>query len=126
MTQEILYRVVSARDWSDAHRTGRIRRCRNDHRAGRIHLTTRAAVEIVAARHFAPEDVPLAVALDARHFADDIEWLAPTDEHPWHYPMLHRPHLRLDWITGIYSLEAHKHAQGRRYVMAREALVWAL
>ncbi|BES72786.1 hypothetical protein RE428_38040 [Marinobacter nanhaiticus D15-8W] len=126
MTQDILYRVVSAREWSDAQRTGRIRRCRNDRRAGRIHLNTRAAVETVAARYFTPEELPLAVALDTRHFAEDIEWLAPTDEHPWYYPMLDRPHLQLEWITALYPLEACRRQQGRRYVLGPEALVWAL
>lgn len=126
MTQEILYRVLSARAWSNAHRTGRIPRCGKDRQAGRIHLNTREAVEVVAARHFEPQEFPLVVALDTRHFAEDLEWLAPTDEHPWRYPVLDRPHLLLDWIVGVYPLQLHDSEQGRVYRLARERLVQAL
>lgn len=126
MNQNTLYRVRSASHWLEAHRSRRIRRSRMDRQTGRIHLTMRDAVETVAARHFEPEEWLLAVALDTRPFAEDIEWLAPSDEHPWHCPMLNRTHLLLDWVTGVYPLHVSGREDERVYTLADEALVWAL
>lgn len=110
-----LFRVIRAEVWAEAQKNAQIPRCGNDDKLNRIHLNLPEAVEFVAAKYFAPEEQPLALEIDVSSFADQIEWLEPTEQLPWRQPLAAIEQLPLSSIVKVHQLEYQPDENGRAY-----------
>ncbi|WP_203143026.1 DUF952 domain-containing protein [Marinobacter mangrovi] len=121
-----LYRVISAKGWWRAHRSGVIEPCQADRRAGLMHLSTRDQVEAVAVQHFSASEFPVVVELDVDHFRDDLHWQAPTMSLPGGSPMLRGSCIDMGWVSGLHLLLFSEQNGNPRCTMKAERLDWGL
>ena len=72
----VIYKIMSAEDWSAARRAGKVPPADVDRRDGYIHLSTEDQVLKTARLHFAGRNDLVAVAFDAGDFGAALKWEA--------------------------------------------------
>lgn len=72
----LIWKIMSAENWSTARRAGKVTPAGADRRDGYIHLSTDDQVLETARLHFAGRDDLVAVAFDARGFGRALKWEA--------------------------------------------------
>lgn len=82
----ILYRVISEEEWVQTKRNRKVPRCKSDERDNCVHLTKYEDVIVVANKYFESEEQPVVLEVDVSDFQDQITWMEPTIEKPWHQP----------------------------------------
>jgi uncharacterized protein (DUF952 family) len=70
----LAYKIMSAKDWAAARRTGVVPPADVDLRDGFIHLSTEDQVLETVRLHFAGRDDLVAVAFSAEDFGDVLKW----------------------------------------------------
>jgi uncharacterized protein (DUF952 family) len=72
----LIYKIMSAEDWSAARQAGKVPPADVDRRDGYIHLSTEDQVLETARLHFAGRNDLVAIAFDVKDFGAALKWEA--------------------------------------------------
>lgn len=76
---ELIYKIVSRTEWSDAELQGEFRGSPLDVADGFIHLSSAEQTVATAAKYFAGRDDLILVSVDAAALGDTLRWEASRD-----------------------------------------------
>jgi len=71
-----VYKIIGAKDWAEAQRTGLVPAADVDRRDGYVHLSAEDQVLETARLYFAGRNDLVAVAFDAEGFGEALKWEA--------------------------------------------------
>ena len=107
----MLYRIISKDEWTTSKEEGKVPRCRSDERENCIHLNKYEDIVLVANKYFIKEEEPVVIEIDAEIFKDQITWVSPTIEKPWHQPNLHLENIPCNIISRYCHLNFNDQSQ---------------
>ena len=107
----MLYRIISMEEWIKSKEEGKVPRCKSDERENCIHLTKYEDIVLVTNKYFIKEEKPVVIEIDSEIFKEQITWVSPTAEKPWHQPNLHLENIPYNIISRFCRLNFNDQAQ---------------
>ncbi len=107
----MLYRIISNEEWITSQEEGKVPRCKSDEREDCIHLTKYEDIVLVTNKYFIKEEKPVVIEIDAEIFKEQITWVNPTTEKPWHQPNLYLENIPCNIISKFCHLNFNDQTQ---------------